>query len=151
MGGLNTELAASGLGHRFVTCVLATLDPQEHDLVIANAGHLPPVLRNAKGNVESLARAESGMPLGIAPTQEFNEFRIKLQPGDHCVFYTDGITEAMNPDNEIYGRKRLYDYIAGGPVGVDQLVKGIVADVEKFCRGRTQRDDMCVVALRRCN
>jgi len=149
--GLNAELASSGLGHRFITCVLVIVDPHKHEITIANAGHLPPLRRDAEGNVESLALAESGMPLGISPTQEFNEVRIRIELGDLCVLYTDGITEAMNSRNEIYGRKRLCDYIANGPAGVDKLVKGIVADVEDFCGGRTQRDDMCLVGLRRCD
>jgi serine phosphatase RsbU (regulator of sigma subunit) len=146
---LNSEVASSGLGHRFVTFVLAIVDAQNHTITIANAGHLPPLVRSASGQVDRITRAESGMPLGITPNQTFQEFTHKMRPGDTFVLYTDGITETMNPKSEIYGSRRLAEFIASGPEKIEDLVKGIVADVEEFCAGRSQRDDMCLVGLRR--
>lgn len=151
MTKLNAELASSGLGHRFITCILAIVDPETHVMTIANAGHMPPILRDVEGQVRSLDSSQSGMPLGIDPSQEFAELKLKFQPGESCLLYTDGITEAMNAKSEIYGRKRLCSYISGAPQQIDELVKGMVADVERFCAGRPQRDDICVVGLRRCD
>lgn len=146
---LNAELATSGMGHRFVTCAVALVDPGRHEVRIANAGHLPPIVRRADGNVELVALKESGMPLGITPEQSFEEVVLKFGVGDTLLLYTDGVTEAMNPKNDLYGRKRLSKFVGSGPAPVGELIKGIVADVERFCKGRPQRDDMCLVGLRR--
>lgn len=146
---LNAEVASGGLGHRFITFVAVILDPVAHVATIANAGHLPPLIRTSNRWVEIVAPNESGMPLGVAPDQQFQEARIQFEPGDTLVLYTDGITEAMNPANQIYGRPRLSRYIFRGPQLIDELVDGVVDDVEQFCEGRAQRDDMCLTCLQR--
>ena len=71
------------------------------------------------------------------------------RPEDAIVLYTDGISEGMNHANEIYGTERLASYVATGPHDMKSLVTGILEDVEKFCDGRPQRDDMCLVAFQR--
>lgn len=149
MTGLNAEIASSGLGFRFITCVLAVLNPSRHELTLANAGHQPPLRRTAGGTVDALAKTVSGMPLGVTPQQTFQEATLHLEPGDTVVFYTDGITEAMNPDEQIYGIKGLAAYLARGPVEAEDLTRGITTDIEQFSQGHTQRDDRCLVCLRR--
>lgn len=149
LNGLNAEIASSGLGHRFVTFVLAIVDPQQHSVTFANAGHLPPILRNGNGAAEATAVSDSGMPLGVDPDQQFHSVSFDLEPGGACLLYTDGVTEAMNPENEIYGRDRLRRFLETGPADPESLVKAIIADVETFCRGRAQRDDMCLVCVQR--
>ena len=145
--GLNAEISTSGLGHRFITFSMALLDVDENSLTVVNAGHLPMLLRHSDGSIDWVARKEAGMPLGIVAEQQFDEVVIPLSVGDMCLFYTDGITEAMRRDREIYDRKRLAEYVSDGPQSVDEMVKGIVTDVEKFCAGQTQCDDMCLVGL----
>jgi len=147
--GVNADIASSGLGYRFITGVLAILDPTTHDVVVANAGHMAPLLRRADGEVEQLALQNSGMPLGVVPDETYGETALKVELGDTIVVYTDGVTEAMNPENEIYGRERLMEYLSGGPAQAQDLVNGVIADVEKFCAGRPQRDDVCLVCMHR--
>ncbi len=65
LSSLNSELLTSGLGFRFITLSLAVLDASKHELRVANAGHLPPLLRSARGVVGPLGQKSSGMPLGI--------------------------------------------------------------------------------------
>lgn len=149
MTGLNHEIASSGLGYRFITCVIAVLDPKTHQLTIANAGHMPPLLRNAKGEVEAVAKDVGGLPLGVLPDQKFEEAVVPLKPGDTLVAFTDGITEAMNPKNELYTAKLLSKFLSSGPETPEELVKGLIQDVEQFCQGRAQSDDMCLVCLQR--
>lgn len=149
IASLNAEIVTTGLGFRFITLALAVIVPHKHELRLANAGHLPPLLRRANGVVESIGQKESGMPLGISASQAFQETVIALQPGDTLVFFTDGITEAMNATNEIYGRNRLETTMATGPAAVSELVPAIVEDVERFYGERAQRDDLCVVGFRR--
>lgn len=148
--GLNTELASSGLGHRFITCVLAIIDPARSQIVIANAGHPPPVVRTGAGEIRALGRHESGLPLGVLPNQVFTEATLPFEPGDTLTLYTDGINESMNAAEELYGRERLSKFIAAAKItSAESLADAIITDVEKFCAGQAQRDDVCLVCVRR--
>lgn len=146
---LNAEIASSGLGYRFITLALAIVDAARHEVTLANAGHLPPVFRRIDGTISQPGIKESGMPLGILPDQQFQEIRLPLEPGDALVFYTDGVTEAMDEENRIYGRARLGETVRNCPPRAVELVPAIVEDVEAFCGAHQQRDDLCVVAIRR--
>jgi sigma-B regulation protein RsbU (phosphoserine phosphatase) len=129
--------------------VMMVLDPRTHELTVANAGHMPPILRNGSQQVSEIGADSSGMPLGILADQQFKQYHMQLEPEDSLVLFTDGISEGMNHANQIYGTERLASYVATGPPNMKSLVTGIVDDVEKFCDGRPQRDDMCLVALQR--
>jgi phosphoserine phosphatase RsbU/P len=69
---------------------------------------------------------------------------LKLSPGESLVMYTDGITEAMNPRDELYGSRRLLELLAGDVEGVDLLGRRILDDVKRFVGARSQSDDMCL-------
>jgi phosphoserine phosphatase RsbU/P len=149
LAALNHEVHSHGMGHRFVTFVLLMLDPVNHEITIANAGHLPPIIRSPEGQASSVGWKQSGMPLGIREQQPYGELKIPIEQGTSVTICTDGITEAMNAANDLYGRLRLEEFIAAQAVSAEQLVKGIVTEVDRFCGNRPQRDDMCVVCLRR--
>ena len=149
MNSLNVEVANSGLGFRFITLAFAVIDPKTNEICISNAGHLPPVLRCADGRVELLGMNESGMPLGISPDQQFEELVVRLQPGESLLFYTDGITEAMNAKNELYGKHRLMQAVSSCGAPARDLVKALVTSVELFGNSSPQRDDICITAVRR--
>ena len=89
------------------------------------------------------------MPLGISPHQEYGELKLQIELGTTLTVCTDGITESMNPSNELFGRVRLENFIAANAAPAEQLVKAIVAEVDQFCGTRPQRDDMCLVCVRR--
>ncbi|QDT43869.1 Phosphoserine phosphatase RsbU [Gimesia alba] len=150
LGELNAEIASSGVGLRFITFVLAVLDPKKHTVSIVNAGHMAPLLRKSSdGTVEPVAQEKSGMPLGVMKKQTFHVETISLDPGDTLLFYTDGVTEAMDHDNNLYHKDRLVKYLKSGPDEVEPLVKGLLSDVEAFQNDSMQKDDMCVVCFRR--
>ena len=136
LSALNAEIHAQGMGHRFVTFVLLTLDPVRHEMTIANAGHLPPIVRTADGKSTSVGRKESGMPLGINPEQEYGEITLALEPGTSVVVYTDGITEAMNAANDLFGRVRLENFVSSISGSSEDLTKAIVTEVDRFCGTR---------------
>ena len=150
IAGLNAEFASSALGFRFITFVAAVLDPATHEITIGNAGHLAPLLRRHDGKVDIIGKTDSGMPLGVNPQEVFREVKVTLAPGEMLTLYTDGITESMNAKNKIYGRERLSTFLANAPIDAAKTVHGVVSDVEKFCAGRSQRDDMCLVCVARC-
>ncbi|GAB4141793.1 MAG: SpoIIE family protein phosphatase [Planctomycetaceae bacterium] len=146
---LNSELASSGLGHRFVTFVVMVIDPETHQATIANAGHLPPLLRSKDGSTRELANEVAGVPLGVLRDQKYNTTTIPLEPGDVVTLYTDGITEAMNPQEQVYGRERLRLQIEQTSQAGPEILSAILRDVEKFTDGRSQSDDICLVCIHR--
>lgn len=149
MGGLNSEISISGLGHRFITCVLMVIDPVTNQLTVVNAGHLPPLRRDTSGRVEAIGATESGLPLGILPNQTFQQTVFDMAPGESWLVFTDGVTEAMRMPQEIYGNKRLMKFLETGPAKIDALVKAVVDDVEAYVEGQTQSDDICMVGFQR--
>ncbi len=145
---LNRDISTSGLGHRFVTCALAVIDPATRQVTLANAGHLPPLIRHADGSITEVVSEHSGMPLGIVPEQEFGQQTHQLSGGDTWLMFTDGVTEAMNEDSEIFGTGRLKDSLARASKELEPLIQTIVDDVENHCGERDQSDDMCLTGFR---
>ncbi len=146
---LNASISSSGLGHRFITFVLAVLDPKTGRVSIVNAGHLPPLLRAANGATSIIHGADSGLPLGVSGDCVYEQTELILHPGESLFLLTDGLTEAMNPKNEIYSYKRIVDFLRNQSGSVEHLGEALVADVDNFCEGRSQRDDICLVCFRR--
>jgi serine phosphatase RsbU (regulator of sigma subunit) len=149
MTSLNTNLSSSGLGHRFITLVFVILDPRAHSLTIVNAGHLPPLARSKRGQVKPLGTDISGLPLGIQPETVYRQTQVTIDAGESIVLATDGVTEAMNPANEIYGTPRLTAFLKKAPAQAAPLGEAIVADIEAFCAGHPQRDDICLICFHR--
>ena len=147
--GLNSEMSTSGLGHRFVTFLIAVFDASTNEVRTANAGHLPILIHRQNGKVDCTDKSTSGMPLGILADQTFQEVTMTLEPGDACIAYTDGITEAMNADKDLYGSDRLEEFIGRPISSAREMVDSLVSDVNRFSKGREQADDMCVVGIYR--
>lgn len=144
---LNTAFCRDGWEDRFVTFVLGVIDLENHELTIVNAGHMPPILRRANGAVEELD-AETGLPLGVAPEVNYGQHVVTLEPGDSLTVYTDGISEAMNPNRDLYGMDRLRNLV-GKHVGAGAIGKAVLDDVRQFVGKQAQSDDMCVVCFGR--
>jgi sigma-B regulation protein RsbU (phosphoserine phosphatase) len=126
---------------RFVTMVYAVLDPEKRTLTLASAGHLQPLLIH--GDEARFLQTEAGLPLGLA-LGEYSEAEIPLSPGCRVVFYSDGITEATNPDEEEYGEFRLKEHLLQpGTCG-----ESLLADVRSFVNGFGLRDDATVITVR---
>lgn len=146
---LNRAFCDSAWEDRFVTMVLAVLDPQRHEVTIVNAGHLPPLLRRGPGAVEAVGQSESRLPLGVDHDVEYAPCLLPLTPGDSLVLYTDGITEAMNGNDELYGATRLLTALSAEVDRVDLLGRRILDDVKRFVGARPQSDDMCLTCFGR--
>ena len=123
---------------RFVTLVYGVLDPAARTLVFANAGHLQPLLIDDRG--EHFIDVDRGLPLGLA-SGDYSETEVALSPGSKLIFYSDGITEAVNPDDEEYGLCRLVEHAI--KPGASAL--SIVDEVRSYSNGSGVRDDATVV------
>ena len=125
---------------KFVTMVYAVLDPATKTVVFANAGHLRPLLIDNDG--EHFLETERGLPLGLS-CSEYSETQVTLSEGSRLVFYSDGITEAVNQDEEEYGLYRLAEHaVRPGASAVT-----IIDDVQSFANGNGVRDDASAVFI----
>src|SRR5262245_45797139 len=87
----------------FVTAFSGFYDPADRTLTYACAGHNPPRLKRCDDGTLLSLEGAGGLPLGIMPEGEYDECVQQLRPGDQIIFYTDGITEASNPEGRLFG------------------------------------------------
>jgi len=149
VGRLNNIFCRADWEDRFVTLVLAVLDPVLHEVTIVRAGHMAPLLRRPSGAVEALAEAETDLPLGVCEEVTYAQRTVKLRPGDCVTLYTDGITEAMNDTGELYGRQRLWAQLRCGAQGVATIGRRILGDIKRFVGSHPQSDDICLACFGR--
>jgi sigma-B regulation protein RsbU (phosphoserine phosphatase) len=129
----------------FVTAFYGIYDPAKRTLSYASAGHPPArVLRN--GAITALDGKRS-IPLGIDASEEYTDSHSQLRPGDTLILYTDGITEARNPQGEMFGENRL-DQSATCKGNADETMAGLLAGLDDFRAGRTLADDMTLLVAR---
>lgn len=134
----------------FITCCVCVLDPEAHTISLVNAGHPAPLCRRgATGIVEPLIVPRGGVPLGVLPKAVYHPASFTIDPGDQVVLYTDGVSEAMNKDGDLYRDERLKSRLAATNAPVQRIVNSIVADLETFRGGREPSDDVCIVAFER--
>ena len=149
VGRLNRAFCQDVWEDRFVTMVIAVLEPARHEVTIVNAGHLPPLLRRGPGAVEAVGEAEAKLPLGVDREVDYAQSVLSLAPGDSLVLYTDGITEAMNVQDELYGPQRLLSLLCSDVDHTGPLGRSILDDVKRFVGTRSQSDDMCLTCFGR--
>jgi sigma-B regulation protein RsbU (phosphoserine phosphatase) len=144
----SNDLAQDNESCMFVTIFCAVLDLNTGELRYASAGHNPPVLARAGAAPEYLAtRREpvAGALEGVAYTTD----TLTMAPGDLILLYTDGVTEAMNPAQALYGEPRLLETTAARSGAEAQaLCSGLSEDVRAFAAGAEQSDDITLLALR---
>jgi len=149
MARLNRVFCDSSWEDRFVTMVLAVLDPRRHEVTLVNAGHLPPLWRRGPGQVTPISDVESDLPLGVERDVNYPHHTLSLAPGDALVLYTDGITEAMNAKDDLYGFERLLNLLGSDLGDIPQLGRRVLDDVKRFVGTRAQSDDLCLVCFGR--
>ena len=132
----------------FVTLFYGILDPDSGEFVYANAGHNPPFVVKRPGDVSPLPMT-GGMAVGVMPGMPYDENAVTLAPGDTMFLYTDGITEAMNVDQEEFTEARLEAVLAEGrDLPVDSVLENVTSAVVKFVGEAEQSDDITCVVLR---
>lgn len=149
MAQINASFSRHEWDDRFVTMVVALVDPRSHTLTLVNAGHMPPMLRSSTGEVIEIGGEEAGLPIGVLDEFEYEAYERELEPGDFVTIFTDGFSEAMNSDRELYGLEKLAEVIGNKTVGPHELGGHILGDVRKFAGDYPQSDDMCLVCFGR--
>ncbi len=154
---LNEQMFRGGLQDRFVTLAAMILDPINHQLVVVNAGHMNPKVYFASKGIlgETISSDATGLPLGVVPGFEYEAVTLTLEPGDVVSVFTDGVTDAMNPDGVMFGQETVDKYlIPEDEVPIEGnlpklLGERLVNAVRKHSNGQPQNDDIAVVCFGR--
>ncbi len=131
---------------RYATMFFGILDDQGH-LEYINAGHPSPFLIR-RGVAEDVF-TEGSYPVGLVPEAEYTVVRLQLEPGDTLVLFSDGVTEAMDPAEQLFGVPRLREVLTGHmQTPLDELQRIVLESVENFARGASQADDLTLLLVR---
>jgi serine phosphatase RsbU (regulator of sigma subunit) len=149
---LNTALAADNPSGQFVTLAHGLYDPRKGEVVLTSAGHPLPLIRHADGRVEALAH-RTGRMLGYdSPPLNLSDKDFTLAPGELIVFYTDGFTEAREPERKAqFGVERLSKVVEGfdAAVPLEVCADRARAAIDAFIRAPELQDDLTLLLLRR--
>jgi len=131
---------------RYATMFFGILD-ETGKLEFINAGHPSPILMR-QGRAEE-AFTEGSFPVGLVPEAEFATATLQLEPNDTLFLFSDGVTEAMDPDEQLYGVPRLVGVLQGKTdLPLDEIQKTVLESVENFARGARQADDLTMLVVR---
>lgn len=146
---INGQMCARAVEGRFVTFVLILLDPSTHLLSMVIAGHMSPIIRKPDGSLIEFPDEMVGVPLGVVDGYPFDVVTYQLGPGETVVIYTDGVSEAMNANGELYGVDRLRNLIKSQLPETQTLGTAIRADVRKHAGNHPQNDDITLMVFGR--
>ena len=147
MAKVNYLLWESIERNQFVTAFYGILDGPNRTLSFSNAGHNPPLLLEASGKHRFNERG--GLPLGMFRDTRYHEYYLSFQPGDVLVLYTDGATEARNPNGEEFGRERLAEAVkASSGLSARDLVASLQREVLDWTDGVGAGDDVTFFVIK---
>jgi sigma-B regulation protein RsbU (phosphoserine phosphatase) len=143
----NDRLAEANDEDMFVTVFTGVLDVESGEFVYVNAGHNPPLVRR-NGTVDFLPTAQSPM-LGVMEGLHFPVERLTLSPGDMLFLYTDGVTEAMNGEKELFGASRLQETLSqlSGAGTAEKILTAVRGAVDDHANGAEPSDDVTMLGL----
>ena len=143
---VNNELCEGNDALLFVTCWIGVLDLETLELQFSNAGHTPPILHH-NGETKYID-SKKNLMLAVMPSMEFKRETIKLDYGDRLLLYTDGVTEATNANNELYGEERLLSTVRGLQFNSSkEMLDSLRKDVDDFVGDAPQFDDLTMLEL----
>jgi phosphoserine phosphatase RsbU/P len=135
-------------GNKFITFFWGILNAQTHKFSFSNAGHNPPYLMRQNGKIESLE--EGGLILGVFKTlTPYAESSVTLSPGDVLVMYTDGVSEAMNQNEDQFTEEKLEEILKESTqLSAKEIIKKVQQALERHTKGTPQSDDITLVVLK---
>ena len=143
----NEAICSNNEARMFVTVWVGILELSTGRLTCANAGHEYPVLKRKDGCF-ALYKDKHGFVLGGLEGFTYKEYEIQLEPGDKLFVYTDGVPEAINPEQEMFGTERMLAALNERPDAAPQdLLKNMRRAVDAFVRGAEQFDDLTMLCL----
>jgi serine phosphatase RsbU (regulator of sigma subunit) len=147
VNGSNTIFIKDSGSTSFVSVFYAILNGDTRQLTYVNAGHNPPILRRAGGTIEELE--PTGPVIGLVDEPGYRERQVTLSPGDVLVMFTDGVTEAINRNEEMFSDERLRAVVQEShALTAAEIVSTIQRAVDSFCGNAPQFDDMTIMVLK---
>jgi sigma-B regulation protein RsbU (phosphoserine phosphatase) len=147
VSNLNRLLLQSGAQNRYVTFFLGELDTETLSFKYCNAGHNYPILIREDGSI--LFLETGGLILGAFEEATYSSGQLDLKPNDLLVLYTDGITEALNPQEQEFGEKRLLETLSRlKHLHPEALKEQLISEVRSYIQGVPQYDDMTLMVLK---
>ena len=147
---VNDLLLEDNEGGMFVTVLYAVFDPSSRELTYANGGHNSPLLVHADGT-SGLLPLTDGIALGVAPDLSYKRHTVTLSPGDTVIFYTDGVTEAMNSEEEQFGLDPLREFFQTNPPRDPEETTATVFEAINAFAGETPQSDDITCLVLYCN
>lgn len=144
----NAKLSEGNDSGMFVTAWMGYIDLKTGRISYANAGHNPPLVRHGDGSYEYL-KSRPGLVLAGMEGIRYRSNEVELQPGDVLFLYTDGVTEANNSSEELYGTERLKELLdSNADKDAEHICEVVKADVDLFADGAEQFDDITMLCVR---
>ncbi len=147
LSSVNSELSIENQLMMFVSLFVGVLNIQTGELRFANGGHNAPCMIKSDNSVSEIDDRH-GMVLGFDGTIVYTESRVNLHSGDSFLLYSDGITEAISAECELYGEQRLHRVLAQSTMKAEQIIDNVLNDLKFFVGAEEQADDITVLALR---
>ena len=144
---LNDHMTQSNIEDAFVTLMIAAVDMKQHTIALSNAAHCPAILRRARAGDAIQIATEGNFPLGVMPDTKFEQQTYPLDPGDVVFIFTDGVTEAMNASDDVYGFDRLERAVATAPGSAEGVLQYVAADIKEHVGDTPQSDDVTCVCI----
>ncbi|MBC8185430.1 PP2C family protein-serine/threonine phosphatase [candidate division KSB1 bacterium] len=147
MEKINNQIVRTTSAEKYATFFYGIFDTHKLTFTFTNAGHNFPIIKKETGDHCFLS--EGGLIIGVQPDFKYQSTTVKLKPGDTIVFYTDGITEALNLDVEEFGEQQLINIVLNFPFRTaEELRNHIYEEMMQFTRGTAQYDDLTLIVLR---
>jgi phosphoserine phosphatase RsbU/P len=146
---LNSIVIDPALECAFATLQVVVIDSGLHELTLANAGCVPPLLRHADRRVESLAEKVTGIPLWVMPEQTYENVTMPIGPSEVVILHSDGVTAVIDHLSNISDLDSLRLAITQASGGAASVGQSILEAIRRFGQGRAQFDDITVLCLGR--
>ena len=147
MEKINNQIVRTTSAEKYATFFYGIFDTHKLTFTFTNAGHNFPIIKRETGDHSFLS--EAGLIIGVQSDYKYQSTTVKLKPGDTIVFYTDGITEALNLDVEEFGEQQLINIVLNFPFRTaEELRNHIYEEMIQFTPGTSQYDDLTLIVLR---
>lgn len=145
---INNKICQTNKQGLFITVLLGIVDINTGKTNIINCGHNPPLIKRTNENYEYL-KLEPNIPLGVFEDMEYEIYETILNAGDIIYTYTDGVTEAINKDNEMYGESRLYDCLNNlKDTEPNKIAQKVKASIQEYADSNVQSDDITMLIFK---
>jgi sigma-B regulation protein RsbU (phosphoserine phosphatase) len=144
---INNHIYRNTSPSEFITLFIGVWEPKTKTLHYINAGHNPALLIDKQGKLTTLDA--TGLILGILPDQQYEKAMVKIEEGSVLAIFTDGLEEALNPDNEIFGQKNIAgSMLAAKDLSSKDIIKAVYTKAVEHCKGKPLHDDVTMIVVK---